>query len=496
MQTPRFAPLRIPPLNVFANTASLVLPRRADYTMNPLNIEDLAGIQGDILLNGFPKKAEIFCFFTIRAAQPFCQNIQAVASSKIATGKDVKDLREQISKLPENAIIDVAKTNIAFTSGGLTKLSNVQSTLQRGINGLKSSAPSFVGGMQNESERQALGDPVFTDWNRNQNGGGSIDGVLLVAGPNIKTVESELKIVLAQLNVGGEVVVELFREVGAERKSKPGHEHFGFNDGISHPEVFGINDSPSLKFKLDKVVQSTKDTSNFVDPGVIVVGRRGDERRPKPQWMADGSFLVFRKLEQHVGKWNDFVVREAGSSDPEKFGAQLMGRWKSGCPIHLEDQRDNSDLALRNDFNYGGMTTQGKCPLAAHIRKAHIRAGLNSSRIMRRGIPYGEDFNGGPDTDRGLLFACYQSNIEDGYRFIQTAWANRPGFPTPGAGLDVTIGQGKKTDPPSPFQIGTRSVSINPINDFVTTKGGEYFFAPSMAVLRAGFNISNIQARL
>ena len=90
--------------------------------MNPLKVEDLSGIQGDILLNGFPKKAEIFCFFTIRAAQAFCQNIQAVANSKIATGKDVKDLREQISKLPRGQIIDVAKTNIAFTSGGLSKV--------------------------------------------------------------------------------------------------------------------------------------------------------------------------------------------------------------------------------------------------------------------------------------------------------------------------------------------------------------------------------------
>lgn len=30
--------------------------------MSSLKIEDLSGIQGDILLNGFPKKVEIFCF--------------------------------------------------------------------------------------------------------------------------------------------------------------------------------------------------------------------------------------------------------------------------------------------------------------------------------------------------------------------------------------------------------------------------------------------------
>lgn len=89
--------------------------------MDTLKVADLNGIQGDILINGFPKKAEIFCFFTIRAPQAFCQNIQAVANSKIATGKDIKDLREQISN-SNGTIIDVAKTNIAFTSGGLTKV--------------------------------------------------------------------------------------------------------------------------------------------------------------------------------------------------------------------------------------------------------------------------------------------------------------------------------------------------------------------------------------
>lgn len=89
---------------------------------------------------------------------------------------------------------------------------------------MKDFAPSFVGGMQNENERQALGDPVFKNWNLNQNGGGPIDGVLIVAGINMKTVEIEVKNVLGQLNGGSEVVVELFREVGVERASQPGHE--------------------------------------------------------------------------------------------------------------------------------------------------------------------------------------------------------------------------------------------------------------------------------
>ena len=119
---------------------------------------------------------------------------------------------------------------------------------------------------------------------------------------------------------------------------------FGFNDGISHPQIVGINGPKDrLGFTLDDVKQPS-DASNSVDPGVIIVGRNGDREQaentlsgisvqPKPQWMKDGSFLVFRKLEQHVGEWRNFVEKnflEADCSSGVHLGAKLMGRWPSG----------------------------------------------------------------------------------------------------------------------------------------------------------------------
>ena len=88
---------------------------------------------------------------------------------------------------------------------------------------MKSAAPAFSAGMQDENERRALGDPV-SNWEMNKNGGGPLDGVLIVAGLKMATVENELKNVLSLLNSGGEVVVELGREVGFEREKEPGHE--------------------------------------------------------------------------------------------------------------------------------------------------------------------------------------------------------------------------------------------------------------------------------
>jgi Dyp-type peroxidase family len=166
----------------------------------------------------------------------------------------------------------------------------------------------------------------------------------------------------------------------------------------------------------------------------------------------------------------------------------------TGCPIQKSPDDDVPKLAFENDFKFARGDAKN-CPFAAHIRKSHIRQGLNSSRIMRRGIPYGGDFvDGGPDKDRGLLFACYQSTIERGYGFIQKAWANKADFPEIGkSGFDVTIGQSKDTKANQFFVAnGSRSTPINPANDFVTTKGGEYFFVPSINLLKNGFDLSQL----
>jgi hypothetical protein len=91
-----------------------------------ITLNDLGLIQGDILINGFPKKAEIFCFFTIRAAGAFSKNIK---STNIATGKDVLALRKEISGLPDKQLKKTAMTNIAFTRSGLTKV-RIHNTLK------------------------------------------------------------------------------------------------------------------------------------------------------------------------------------------------------------------------------------------------------------------------------------------------------------------------------------------------------------------------------
>lgn len=89
--------------------------------------------------------------------------------------------------------------------------------------------------------------------------------------------------------------------------------------------------------------------------------------------------------------------------------------------------------------------------------------------------------------ERGLAFVGYQSQISNGFRFIQAAWANDVNFapgksPTPG--FDVIFGQNSG----GPRWIGGTDISnppwvLNFFTEFVISRGGEYFFSPSISSL-------------
>jgi deferrochelatase/peroxidase EfeB len=114
-----------------------------------------------------------------------------------------------------------------------------------------------------------------------------------------------------------------------------------------------------------------------------------------------------------------------------------------------------------------------------------------SCRIVRRGISYGStDLNPEQEwSDAGLLFISLQSNIEQQFILMQNAWCNSEGFVKNGTGIDPLIGQ-TDSDRPSvtqewPRQWGKQSERIKfDFSDVVRTKGGEYFFVPSISFLR------------
>ena len=113
--------------------------------------------------------------------------------------------------------------------------------------------------------------------------------------------------------------------------------------------------------------------------------------------------------------------------------------------FHKEDSKVADAAKLINNFAYADEV----CPISAHIRKTNIRDAspdlCSRTRIIRNGIPYGPDCKGHEDdaSTPGILFACYQGHVEDGFQNMQANWSNNPNFPKMDAGLDPINGQVK-----------------------------------------------------
>lgn len=279
---------------------------------------------------------------------------------------------------------------------------------------------------------------------------------------------------------------------------------FGFEDGISQPLMDGVDD--------DKVVQATP--IMVTHPKILLVTKetRTFQGIERPEWMHQGSFLVFRKLEQNVKAFHDLTskYKDYGLQSPDHMGAKLMGRWPSGAPItlpayHTSDAPDpDRDMVKQlNTFTYESLESPPHmCPFSAHIRKTNPRMphdpnaadpGHQFSKMIRSGIPYGPDYTPGEDqgTKRGLLFACYQAYIEDGFQHMQSFWCNNVDFPPgKGAGVDPIIGQVASGEEMKANIAEGKDAAVPVVlptgegERLVTFRGGEYFFVPSIAALR------------
>jgi Dyp-type peroxidase family len=455
---------------------------------HPLN---LGNIQGDVIL-GLPKRVERFLFFQIKEVSHFRKGLSELVPM-ITTMKQVLDDRDQINNHKPTGggtLLPLSGTNIAFSHAGLSKL------------GLKSDIKDELFKKGQKIEAISLGDPpdphkaTEPDWLPEFKE--TIDLIILVTGDNKERVEERVNRINKIFALGTETscLKTVITLDGAVREGKEkGHEHFGYRDGISQPgiEAFG----------------TLNPGQEAVPSGIALCGNHGDPlRHERPVWSLDGSFLVFRYLQQLVPEFDEFCnknpIVEAGvppELGPALAGARMVGRWKSGAPIEVTPIKDDPVLAddpkRNNNFDFGG-DNQDKCPFAAHIRKANPRADLKTlggtliHRIWRQGIPFGPEVTEEEHThhktahSRGLYFVCYQSNIEQGFNFVQKAWSNTETFPPKGllfkSGFDPIMGLNGR-NPRNMFDSKAAGKDLKlPIN-WVVPKGGEYFFAPSIKAL-------------
>lgn len=278
-------------------------------------------------------------------------------------------------------------------------------------------------------------------------------------------------------------------------------EHFGYIDGISQP----------LFLEKDFLKNRTPIKSDEWDPAaslslVLVKDPGGDSED------CFGSYLVYRKLEQNVKAFKEaeeILAKELGfeGETKEVAGAMIIGRFENGLPIlKFGSVTSPEEVNKENNFNYSTDSEGTRCPFHAHIRKSNPRGdaqrafGMSeeeerSHRIARRGITYDDigrngNLNMQPEGGVGLLFQCFQSNIENQFEFIQRFWVNNNDFPKPFTGIDPVIGQGENRinaegkDAEQKWKGIDYAIKAKSIASFVTMMGGEYFFAPSLPTIK------------
>lgn len=202
-----------------------------------------------------------------------------------------------------------------------------------------------------------------------------------------------------------------------------GKNLLGFNDGISNP------------FRLaNNVIWTT----------------RQDEDK-----FQDGTYMVFQKIEHDLEKWQTLHVEKQELWIGRSKGTGLL----LGTLSKDEDQKLASDLLSTNEvirraaikkwkklYNqqkfpdtkfYDPVQTQFKriqleCPVWSHVRKANPRQADGAANILifRRGYLFTQDDLNGKSSS-GLLFICFQRDIEKGFEYIKKKFLNNENFPVP-----------------------------------------------------------------
>ena len=131
----------------------------------------------------------------------------------------------------------------------------------------------------------------------------------------------------------------------------------------------------------------------------------------EPQWAVNGSYQAVRIIRNFVERWDRTPLQEQES---------IFGRNKaSGAPM---DGARETDVPDYSKDPHGKITK-----LDAHIRLANPRtAQTRNSLILRRPFNYSNDVNKNGQLDMGLLFICYQRDLEQGFIAVQTRLNGEP----------------------------------------------------------------------
>jgi Dyp-type peroxidase family len=460
---------------------------------------DLSNIQGNILRGYASYHHAHFLFLEIRSGEAGRAFIRQLLNENLVTPAQWK-------------IKPDATLNIALTFEGLRAVGLPEESLA-------TFPAEFQEGMKQRA--RALGDvddsaPAQWDdpWRRRR-----VDIMLMIYGQTPEALAAHCDRLRRLLSNRG--VQEMGPDQPAGRLTIGGEvtrkEHFGFNDGLSNPAVEGVpDDSPGKR--LDVGNPDGKGRFRRIPVGEFILGYPGEGGElapmPLPHALAhDSTFLVFRKLEQDVLAFRRYLNEHAeafartvpgGLPDrvcPQAYlAAKMMGRWPNGSSL-VEHPHEPGEEA-GNSFVYANDPAGARCPLGAHVRRANPRDSLgfdgktmSRHRLIRRGIAYGNFLPPGEENQdrRGIIFIALNSGL-DQFEFVQQKWINFGDDFHQGNDTDPIAGGGSARQNggrptgqmviPGDEATGRRPFICPDLPRFVKTRGGDYFFVPSLSGLR------------
>jgi Dyp-type peroxidase family len=266
------------------------------------------------------------------------------------------------------------------------------------------------------------------------------------------------------------------------------HDHFGYRDRLSQPVIEGTGEQP------------TPGSGTPLKAGEFILGYPDEDgppaNLPQPEILSrNGSYMAYRRLEEHLGAFRDFLRQHGQTPEEQEFiAAKLMGRWRSGAPLVLAPEQDDpalgADMQRNNDFNYKQMDPHGYAvPLGSHCRRMNPRDtahNMNRRRMIRRGATYGPLLpEGAPEdgVERGIAAFVICGSLIRQFEFAQNVWINDRNFHELGNEHDPIIGT---QDGTLEFKIPKRPIRrrITGLPAFTTVRGGAYFFLPGVKALR------------
>ena len=250
----------------------------------------------------------------------------------------------------------------------------------------------------------------------------------------------------------------------------------------------------------------------------------------------NGTYLVMRDLRQDVRRFWQFIYEQVGGdvAEADNLASAFVGRTKAGDPLVPIQQQAIPGIGpdpaqVRQDqFTFDQDETGVGCPFGAHIRRANprnadihgrptglgrlvaalglgrnaFRDDLMSSvrfhRIVRRGREYGGGLSPADaqrraspsDPELGLHFICLNANIGRQFEFLQNAWMMNAKFSGLTGESDPLLGNREAlpgypvtADFIAPVENGLRR-RVSGLPQFVTVRGGAYFFLPSLRAVR------------